>query len=82
MKSITERNDPVYWDWICHYNRNLSEDFISKNKEYVNWSIICEKHTLSEEFMIEHQEYLDWDAVLMNQKLSEQFVIRFVDYLL
>lgn len=66
--------------WICS-KQNLSESFMRKMKDKLDWNCICMYQDLSIEFMDEMYEYLDWWVVSSFQELSEQFMDKFKDKL-
>ena len=57
----------------------MSEDFIEKNKDEVNWHYISMYRKLSEEFIEKYQDKVNWHDISTYQKLSEEFVDRFND---
>ena len=52
----------------------LSEKFIEKFENYVDWDFISCYQNLSEEFIIKHQDKLTWKYIFSRQKLSEKFI--------
>lgn len=63
----------IDWDKVSK-TEGLSEIFIEKNKEKVNWFYICIYQKLSEDFMRRNSEYLDWWwAISKFQTLSNSF---------
>jgi len=65
------------------YTKRLSEEFIEKYKNKLNWEKICMYQKLSENFINKHRLYVYWKNISMCQKLSEQFIInnsKYVDW--
>jgi len=55
-------------------HQELSEEFIEKFKDKVNWSAISIYQKLSEEFIERHADKVDWFHILNSQKhLSDKF---------
>lgn len=57
----------------------LSERFIRKFQDKINWEIISTYQILSEDFIREFQDKVDWDAISSDQRLSENFIREFQD---
>jgi len=67
--------------------QKLSEKFIEKFQDKINWMWISIKQKLSEEFIEKYKDKVDWYEISRYQKLSEELVIKFkqhidIDYLL
>jgi len=58
------------------YLKPLSEEFIERNKDLVNWYYISEFQTLSEEFIERNKDLVNWYYISVYQKLSEEFIER------
>ena len=54
-------------------NQKLSEEFIEKHKDKVNWSYISIHQKLSESFIEKYIDKVDWWYILKYQTLSEEF---------
>lgn len=52
----------------------LSEEFIERHIEDVDWPNISAYQKLSEDFMLRHSMNLNWPAIFVSQKLSENFI--------
>lgn len=61
---IIEEND--YMSVLCIY-QSLSEDFIKRHKDQVDWNAISRYQVLSEEFIEEFRSKLDWDYISLCQ---------------
>ena len=57
----------------------LSEGFIEKHADKVDWYWISEYQKLSEEIIERHADEVDWDWISEYQKLSEKFIERYAD---
>ena len=66
-------------DWIHISRQKLSEEFIKKFQDKVNWQYISLKQNLSEEFIREFQDKVSWFEISIDQKLSEEFIREFQD---
>ena len=60
-------------------SQQLSEDFIEKYINKVNWGCISQYQTLSEEFIEKHIDKVDWDWISIYQTLSESFIEKHSD---
>jgi hypothetical protein len=52
----------------------LTEDFIRKYQDRVNWDYISRDQILSESFIIEFKDKIRLKYITVNQKLSEEFI--------
>ena len=59
--------------------QKLSENFIRKFQDRVNWMYISTYQKLSEDFIREFQDNVHWLTISKNQKLSECFIREFQD---
>jgi hypothetical protein len=66
--------------FISQY-QNLTEDFIEKHSDEIDWDSIGKYQTLSEEFIEKYQNKLNWLFIGKKQVLSEQFIEKFADKL-
>jgi len=57
--------------------KHLSENFIRKFQDKLDWNSISEFQNLSENFIREFQDKLDWNSISEFQKLSENFIREF-----
>jgi hypothetical protein len=55
------------------YLKPLSEEFIERNKDLVNWINISGYQKLSEEFIERNKDLVNWYYISKYQKLSEEF---------
>ena len=67
--------DPDFdWNNLDFYRNNtLTEDFIRKFQNDVNWDCISSCQKLSEDFIREFKNKVNWWYVSKYQKLSEEF---------
>lgn len=65
---------------ICKYQK-LTEEFLEKYKDSLDWSLISQYQTLSESFIDKMSDYVDWDWISEKQKLSKQFISDHADKL-
>lgn len=59
--------------------RSLSEEFIRKHADKLDWHTLCSTQKLSERLMEDYIDRLDWLEVSINQKLSEKFIRKHQD---
>ena len=71
--------DEDYWEDICKY-QILSEDFIEKNKNFIDWNLISKFQTLSESFIEKYKHSLKWDYIVQMQTLSEPFIEKMYNF--
>jgi len=57
----------------------LSERFIEKHEDRVNWNWISTYQRLSEEFIEKHKDRVNWNCISQYQKLSEEFIEKHED---
>ena len=60
----------------------VSEPFIEKYQDKLDWDSISKYQKLSEEFIKKHQDDVNWDYISIHQKLSEDFIEEFKDKLI
>ena len=63
---------------ISLFQKGLSEHFIDKYKDDLDWSFILQNIQLSESFIKGHYNYIDWEQIGHQKNLSEEFIIFFV----
>jgi len=61
------------------YSKPMTESFIEKYQDQVNWIYISEYQKLSESFIEKHQDKVDWYCISICQKLSESFIEKHKD---
>ena len=63
-------------EWKRHaaYVRGLSEDFMRKHKNEINWHIASATQKMSMKFIEEFADKIDWVEASINQKMSEKFI--------
>ena len=59
--------------------QKLSEEFIERHQDVINWDNVSKYQTLSEEFIEKHQDKLWWSYICSSQILSEPFMEKFQD---
>ena len=60
------------------FNLKLSEDFIIKFQDKIDWITVSRYQKLSEDFIRKFQDKVNWDYISTYQKLSEDFIREFV----
>ncbi|KAF2900371.1 hypothetical protein ILUMI_05815 [Ignelater luminosus] len=78
FRNVTKciNSPPNIWGIISEVVE-LSEDFIRKFKDDLNWRCILTYQKLSEEFLREFKDIVDWKLVSNYQELSESFMREF-----
>lgn len=66
------------YEFECNF---VSESFVRRNANKINWGNVCRSVCLSENFMREFDNKLKWMVVSRYQKLSEQFMDDYADKL-
>ena len=67
-----------FWNLLsCH--EDLTEDFIRKFADKVDWYCISEYQHLSEDFIREFADKVNWCPISIYQHLSEEFIREFAD---
>ena len=56
--------------------QKLSEEFIERHSELVDWDLISMYQKLSEDFIERHSDLVNWNLISEYQKLSEDFIER------
>jgi len=76
--TLYEPDDFIQFDFKNYesYLNPLSEEFIERNKDLVNWINISVYQKLSEEFIERNKDLVDWICISVYQKLSEEFIER------
>lgn len=70
--------DPQLWGAIS-LNPNISEIFIEKYANKVNWTSVSAIHKLSEDFIERHADKVDWEYISLNQTLSEKIIEKYAN---
>lgn len=65
------------YSFVISRYQNLSESFIDKHKDELNWNIISEYQTLSEDFIETHKSYVIFKFLMKNEKLSQDFIYKY-----
>lgn len=52
----------------------LSESFIRKHADTIDWILVCRYQTLSKEFILEFKEKVDWYLIRNYQKMGKEFL--------
>ena len=84
IKDIEKFFDKNINNFIVDYyslinNQKLSEEFIDKYKDKVDWFWVSKYQTLSEKFIEKHSDKIDWFWVSKYQTLSEGFIEKYKD---
>src|SRR3712207_9309191 len=61
------------WNKISTLN-GLTEEFMDKYQDQLNWGYICQTQKLSENFMRNHENKMVWNFVSKYQTLTESFI--------
>jgi hypothetical protein len=69
-----------HWWRVSKYQR-LTEDFIRKFADKLNWDFVSQYQVLSDDFMREFQESINWNIISQHKTLSEKFMVDFKDRL-
>jgi len=64
--------------FVCQ-TYQLSEDFIEKNIEWVDWDSVSCFQKLSEDFIRDYKDLVNWDYISVSQSISEDFAREFKD---
>ena len=75
-ENILNNASDNYWDRLSSV-KGLSEDFIRKFADKVNWKCISKYQKLSEYFIKEFADIVDWECISIYQTLSENFIREF-----
>ena len=78
ITNIKFRNGTTFWRAISECQQ-LSEQFIEKYKDKVNWYDISRYQKLPEPFIEKHKDKVDWCEISWCQQLSEQFIEKYKD---
>lgn len=71
------KDDYNYWDEIST-NCRMSDDFIDKNKNKINWEFLMDNSNITMKTLIRFKKYIDWDYIFGSPecfalKLIQQF---------
>lgn len=79
-KYIIPKN--IFWSCISKY-QILSESFMDKYKDKLNWDIMLISQAMSENFILSHIEYINWGLLSTYKKtqLSVDFLLKYKDKL-
>lgn len=80
-KFINDYLDKHYVWTVIPQTQRVSEQFIEKWKDKINWEEVCRYQKLSSKFLDEHTKYLIWEIVEYNQDLEEWFIEEHIDKL-
>lgn len=73
--------DEIHWDKVSRRPQELTEEFIIKFQNYLDWDMVSIYQVLTEEFMRNNKEKINWIFIGMYQQLSENFINEFDDEL-
>jgi hypothetical protein len=62
---------------ICR-NKNISEAFLERHLNHINWYSICQNINISEQFFERHLNMVNWNSLCVS-KMSEEFFERHLD---
>lgn len=69
------------FDWNKVSANKLSEDFIEKYKDKLNWREVLQANEFSEDFIRRYLKYMDGGLLVATQHLSEEFLWEFRDFI-
>lgn len=71
-----------HWEGISCY-QILSESFMDKYKDKLNWDMMIVSQAMSEEFIISHIDYINWKllSTYKRKQLSVDFLLKYQDKL-
>ena len=75
--NYSKLNRETWWD--ISQSQPLSEAFIEKYAEQVDWDCISESQHLSEAFIEKHADRVKWGCISASQHLSEAFIEKHSD---
>lgn len=78
MEFIETFKDQVSWRIVTRYC-NLSEDFMRKYADLVDWVEASSYKTLSPEFIEEFKDKFDWSDLSQHCELSKEQLLKYVD---
>ena len=62
----------LWYEISC--NRKITEDFIEKYKDKLDWSAISEHQDLKEKFILKYADKVNWEIIFHHQTLSKKFI--------
>ena len=79
-KFFDENINKYKFDWDIFLKlQKLSESFIEKYIDNVNWRHISIYQKLSEDFIEKHCDEVNWNCISRYQTLSEEFIEKYID---
>ena len=81
--ALTEDQIEMIFDWVqptfvCRYQK-LSEEFIRKHADKLDWFALSIYQTFSEDFAREYKDKVFWVAMAENQQFGEDFKKEFAE---
>ena len=67
-------------DYMIVWNP-VSEKFIEKYMDEIDWESVCANQNLSEEFIEKYKDKIDWDSLSIFGELTEDFIEKYNDKL-
>ena len=77
LNYITEKNAHTWEKNSLSKYPYLTEQFIEKHSDWLDWGFISYYQTLSEKFIEQHKDKIDWYLISERQKLSEKFILKY-----
>lgn len=68
----------IIWKEFCGEN-HLSEKFMEKYIQYIDFESVCRYQKLSEEFIEKYKNKVDWRNISKYQSLTEEFIEKYKD---
>jgi hypothetical protein len=73
IDKYAEYYDSLCWDKISGYK--LTDEFIEKYKNKLNWEVICKYQDLSEDLILRNKHYIKWNKLQISRwKYSDKFI--------
>lgn len=79
---LTEKDTNI-WRCIC-FNKNLNDDFLKRNIQFIDWVNLCSNTSISESFFeyvlsSKFKDEIDWTILSENWGLKQSFFERHID---
>ena len=80
---IWEYKDEVDWEIIMLYKKNITQNFVARFKDHLEWSTLCRiyRDQFSYDFIEDYEDYVDWKYISKKQDLSMEFIDKYMDKL-
>lgn len=78
MEKLIDACGAAFWK-ILPERQVLSENFIAKYADKIDWHVVSFYQVLSEDFIDRNSDKVDWKNISNGQKLSEEFIEKYID---